>query len=262
MPHTSYEFEPGTHAALSNIDDSILALALSRAAHQRYSEYLKQRILLPLGMTHTDFSASGAEDSGLGHRPVLYATIGDLARFASFMMLGGPEGVLSRKGLEENYRRLWVANSIAVPNPNEGFGIGFHGETWTSNHYYFILPIGYDGPAYEAALWFEPRRHAGMILLHHGSGGAALGQMIHSYVYTLNAQKNDAGRQEPVRPFPYTEEDVSFDNRAAEIKLAGTLTIPRGKGPFPAVVLIPRSGPLDRDERLLTIVPFSFSRTI
>jgi CubicO group peptidase (beta-lactamase class C family)/dienelactone hydrolase len=256
LPHTSYEFEPGTHAALSNIDDSILALALSRAAHQRYSEYLKQQILLPLGMTHTDFSAGGAENSGLGHRPVLYATIGDLARFASFMMLSGPDGVLSRKDREENYRRLYVTNSIAVPNPNEGFGIGFEGETWTSNHYYFILPIGYGGPGYEAALWFEPRRHAGVILLHHGSGGAALGQMIHSYVYTLNAQKNDAGRQEPARPFPYTEEDVSFDNRAAEIKLAGTLTIPQGKGPFPAVVLIPRAGPLDRDERLLNHRPF------
>ena len=75
--------------------------------------------------------------------------------------------------------------------------------------------------------------------------------MIHTYVYTLNAQKNDAGRQEPARPFPYTEEDISFDNKAADIKLAGTLTIPPGKGPFPAVVLIPRSGPLDRDERLV-----------
>jgi CubicO group peptidase (beta-lactamase class C family)/pimeloyl-ACP methyl ester carboxylesterase len=249
LPHTSYEFEPGTHGALSNIDDSILALALSRAAHQTYAEYLKQRILLPLEMNHTDFSAGGAENSSLGYGPVLYSTIGDLARFASFAMLGGPEEVLTRKNLEENYRRLWVANSIAVPNPNEGFGIGFHGETWTSNHYYFILPVGYAGPRYEAALWFEPRRHAGVILLHHGSSGAALGQMIHTYVYTLNAQKNDAGPQDPVRPFPYTEEDVSFDNKTAEIKLAGTLTIPRGNGPFPVVVLIPRLGPWDRDER-------------
>ncbi|MBZ5623628.1 MAG: serine hydrolase [Acidobacteriia bacterium] len=256
LAHTSYEFEPGTHAALSNIDDSILALALSRAAHQPYAQYLKEKILLPLGMTHTDFSAGGARDPGLGHRPALYTTIGDLARYASFAMLGGPEGVLSRRDLEENYRRLWVANSIAVPNPNEGFGIGFHGETWTSNHYYLILPVGYGGPGYEAALWIEPRRHAGVILLHQGSGGAALGQMIHTYVYTLNAQKNDAGRQDPVRPFPYAEEDVSFDNRAAEIKLAGTLTIPQGKGPFPAVVLIPRAGPLDRDERLLNHRPF------
>jgi CubicO group peptidase (beta-lactamase class C family)/pimeloyl-ACP methyl ester carboxylesterase len=256
LPHTTYEFEPGTHAATSNIDESILALALSRAAQQPYTAYLKQRILLPLGMTHTGFSASGTEPSGFGHRPVLYATIGDLARFASFMMLGGPEEVLSRRELEENYRRLWVANSIAVPNPNEGFGIGFHGETWTSNHYYFILSVGYGGPTYEAALWFEPRRHTGVILLHHGSSSAALGRMIHSYVYTLNAQKNDAGEQEPARPFPYTEEDISFENQAAQIRLAGTLTIPQGKGPYPAVVLIPKAGPLDRDEWLLNHRPF------
>jgi len=248
LPHTSFDFEPGTHGAFSNIADSILALALSRAVHQPYAEYLKQRILLPLGMTHTGFPTGGAESPGLGYRLVLYSTIGDLARFASFAMLGGPEEVLSRKVLEENYRRLWVANSIAVPNPNEGFGIGFHGETWTSNHYYFILPVEYSGPGYEAALWFEPRRHAGVILLHHGSEGAALGQMIHSYVYTLNAQKNDAGRQDPVRPFPYTEEEVSFDNKVAGIKLAGTLTIPPGKGPSPATGSAPRWVPATTDQ--------------
>uniref|UniRef100_Q01RP8 Beta-lactamase n=1 Tax=Solibacter usitatus (strain Ellin6076) TaxID=234267 RepID=Q01RP8_SOLUE len=256
LPHTSYEFELGTHAASSNIDESILALALSRAAHQPYSDYLKHRILLPMGMTHTEFLVSGAETSGLGFRPAVYTTIGDLARFASFMMLHGPEAVLPRRDLEANYRRLWVTNSIAIPNPNEGYGIGFHGETWTSNHYYFIPPVAFPGAAYEAALWFEPRRHAAMILLHHGSSGTALGQMIHSYVYTLNAQKNDAGRQEPVRPFPYTEEEVSFENKAAEIRLAGTLTIPQGKGPFLAVILIPKSGPLDRDERLFNHRPF------
>src|SRR5260370_866224 len=96
LPHTSFEFEPGTHAAPSNIDESILALALSRAAHQRYNEYVKLKILLPLGMAHTEFSLSGAETSGLGHRPMLYSSIGDLARRASLMMLRGPEAVLSR----------------------------------------------------------------------------------------------------------------------------------------------------------------------
>src|SRR5262249_23072298 len=65
-----------------------------------------------------------------------------------------------------------------------------------------------------------------------------------------------AGRQEPSRPFPYTEEEVSFENGAAGIRLSGTLTIPSGKGPFPAAVLIPKSGPLDRDERLLNHRPF------
>jgi uncharacterized protein len=38
--------------------------------------------------------------------------------------------------------------------------------------------------------------------------------------------------------------------------LAGTLTIPQGKGPFPAVLLITGSGPQDRDESLLGHKPF------
>jgi pimeloyl-ACP methyl ester carboxylesterase len=57
-------------------------------------------------------------------------------------------------------------------------------------------------------------------------------------------------------PVPYTEEQVSFDNKAAGIKLAGSLTIPSGTGPFPAVVLIPKAGPMDRDERILNHRPF------
>ena len=38
--------------------------------------------------------------------------------------------------------------------------------------------------------------------------------------------------------------------------MAATLTIPQGKGPFPAVVLITGSGPQDRDETLLGHKPF------
>ena len=46
---------------------------------------------------------------------------------------------------------------------------------------------------------------------------------------------------------PYREEDVSFFNKDANIRLAGTLTTPAGPGPFPAVVLLSDSGPQDRD---------------
>src|SRR5260370_39016853 len=38
--------------------------------------------------------------------------------------------------------------------------------------------------------------------------------------------------------------------------LAGTLTLPRGDGPFPAVLLITGSGAQDRDESLLGHKPF------
>jgi pimeloyl-ACP methyl ester carboxylesterase len=251
LPNAQYAFEPGTHAAASNIEDAVLALALSRAARLPYAEYVREKILAPLGMSHSTFSMGGG-----GLNPVLQTTITDLARFASFLMLGGPEGVLSRNELEENYRRVWVGNSVAVPNPSEWFGIGYEGETWTSNHYYFIPSIGSTQAGFDASFWFEPRRHAGVILLHQGGGGGTLGQMIHTYVYTLNAEKVDAGRQDPVKPFPYTEEEVSFENKAAEIKLAGSLTIPSGTGPFPAVVLLPKAGPMDRDEHTLNHRPF------
>jgi pimeloyl-ACP methyl ester carboxylesterase len=61
--------------------------------------------------------------------------------------------------------------------------------------------------------------------------------------------------QVPAKPYPYREEEVAFDS-APGVRLAGTLTLPAGKGPFPAAVLITGSGPQDRDETLLGHKPF------
>ncbi|AYA36187.1 alpha/beta hydrolase [Hymenobacter oligotrophus] len=46
---------------------------------------------------------------------------------------------------------------------------------------------------------------------------------------------------------PYREEEVAFANAGAAVRLGGMLTVPPGPGPFPAVVLVPDAGPLDRD---------------
>lgn len=62
--------------------------------------------------------------------------------------------------------------------------------------------------------------------------------------------------QTPQPPFPYTEQDVKFASFARNVFLDGTLTIPEGSGPFPAVVLITGSGPQDRDETNLGHKPF------
>ncbi len=62
--------------------------------------------------------------------------------------------------------------------------------------------------------------------------------------------------QEPKPPFPYIAEEVAFNNDKFNIKLAGTLTIPTGNGPFPAVILITGSGPQNRDEELMGHRPF------
>lgn len=62
--------------------------------------------------------------------------------------------------------------------------------------------------------------------------------------------------QEPVKPYPYTEEDVVYENKEARVKLAGTLTLPKSEGPFPAVILITGSGPQNRNEELMGHRPF------
>jgi pimeloyl-ACP methyl ester carboxylesterase len=60
--------------------------------------------------------------------------------------------------------------------------------------------------------------------------------------------------QEPKPPFPYQVEDVGFESGA--VHLAATLTVPAGKGPFPAAVLITGSGAQNRDEELFGHKPF------
>jgi hypothetical protein len=68
-------------------------------------------------------------------------------------------------------------------------------------------------------------------------------------VETLNRPQN------PKPPYPYDAQDVAYETSGG-IKLAGTLTIPRGAGPFPAALMITGSGPQDRDEALMGHKPF------
>src|SRR5579859_948999 len=62
--------------------------------------------------------------------------------------------------------------------------------------------------------------------------------------------------QNPTKPYPYKEEEVSFQNAAGTGTLAGTLTIPAGAGPFPAALLVSGSGPQNRDEFMGGHKPF------
>lgn len=77
--------------------------------------------------------------------------------------------------------------------------------------------------------------------------------------------------QMPQPPFPYADEEVSYSFDPADvpgtleagaregddvITLRGTLTLPAGEGPHPAVLLISGSGAQDRDESLFGHKPF------
>lgn len=61
--------------------------------------------------------------------------------------------------------------------------------------------------------------------------------------------------QNPQPPYPYREEEVAYD-AGPGVRLAGTLTLPQGEGPFPAALLITGSGQQDRDETVFGHKPF------
>jgi len=62
--------------------------------------------------------------------------------------------------------------------------------------------------------------------------------------------------QEPHAPYSYLEEEIVFRNKNADFDLSGTLTLPKGEGIFPAIILISGSGPQDRNEEILGHKPF------
>ena len=62
--------------------------------------------------------------------------------------------------------------------------------------------------------------------------------------------------QEPTKPYAYYSENIKFENTKDKIVLAGTLSLPKKDGIFPAVILISGSGPQNRDEELMGHKPF------
>jgi hypothetical protein len=83
-------------------------------------------------------------------------------------------------------------------------------------------------------------------------GGASLPLAVARVAAITTARRP----QEPRAPFPYAQHEVTFES-VPGVRLAGTLSLPAGTGPFPAVVLVSGSGPQDRDEALLGHRPFA-----
>lgn len=77
----------------------------------------------------------------------------------------------------------------------------------------------------------------------------------------LNLKRVEAVRkrpQTPVPPFPYTTEDIVFENAADGVELAGTLVRPQGcTQSTPVVLFVSGSGLQNRDEELFDHKPFA-----
>ncbi|MFQ5748669.1 MAG: alpha/beta hydrolase family protein, partial [Planctomycetota bacterium] len=108
--------------------------------------------------------------------------------------------------------------------------------------------IGSVGGAFEASLEERGDFLAGTFR----QGGQELPLTLHRVAAPTRVNRP----QTPKPPFPYRQEEVSYENKAGGVTLAGTLTLPPGEGPFPAALLITGSGAQDRDETIFQHHPF------
>lgn len=125
-------------------------------------------------------------------------------------------------------------------------GLKLSSVTVTGNHLH--CEMNYAGAAYDGDL--------------SANGQEIIGTWKQGTAMKLNLRRGtDAAAelkrpQHPKGPFPYKAEDVLYENQPAGVKLAGTLTIPPGAGPFPVALMITGSGLQDRDETVFGHKPF------
>lgn len=215
LPETTYAHEPDTRYLYSNIGYGILGAALGRAAGTPYAAYVQRRILAPLGMMHTAFEpnatiqphltvgyavdrsgnvsaeASTREHAGRGYKVpngAIYTTVDDLARFVAFELGEGPESVLSRTALADNYSRVNSSSGDLTSGYGVGFQLSRHGDR---------VYVGHGGSVagYTAQAWLHRPSKIGVIALRNAGGGKFdLSELTFRALAELTAQPGGSGR--------------------------------------------------------------------
>jgi CubicO group peptidase (beta-lactamase class C family) len=152
---------PGVTREYSNFGYGLLGLLITRAAAQPFDAYIRDRILRPLGMTHTVWDAgevpkallarphADRPERGLGVVPEwtlgasagaggLYSSVSDVARFVAFELWAQPASsraespVLRRSSLRESQsfqsveRLSMAAGGVEMPKASlRGEGLGW-----------------------------------------------------------------------------------------------------------------------------------------
>ncbi len=137
-----------------------------------------------------------------------------------------------------------IITKMDSPDQNS-FGNAAHKTTISGDHITIDLPLM--GAKYDGKLENDSLKGT----FHQGGNEISL--QMGRFEGQLSAPKR---LQIPQAPFPYKEKEVTIKTPDPKVKLSGTLTIPNGKGPFPAVILISGSGPQDRNEELMGHKPF------
>lgn len=147
--------------------------------------------------------------------------------------------------------RVDASGAAVMDSPDQGAnGIAVQSVTLEGDQATFVIPAV--GGRFEGARSADGGTLDGALIQ-----GAARMPVVLTRTAETASIAGPARPQTPQGPFPYSSRDVSIANSTAPgVTLAGTLTVPEGPGPHPAVVLISGSGPQDRDETVMGHQPF------
>ena len=152
---SSTVFEPGEDFAYNSMNSYILACIVVRITGKTLTEFLDERLFLPLGITNRfwEKSAEGVEKGGWG----LYLSAESWAKIG-YMMLSG--GVFDGKRiLSEKWIRESTFGQIKAPDTVGGYDYGYH--VWSSSssdEYLFNGMLGQN-------VWICPKNNLVVVIL-------------------------------------------------------------------------------------------------
>ncbi|MGB8501587.1 MAG: serine hydrolase domain-containing protein [Mycobacterium sp.] len=203
-------FRPGQGFEYSNTNTILLGLVVEKVGGQSLADYIRDHILMPLGMSHTSFpaasefpaphaqgytdqTADGSQTTATDWNPswgwaagAMISTLEDMHTWAPALATGK---LLS---LQMQAQRLQTVTSPGLP-PQDGYGLGiFNLSGW----------IGHNGslPGYQAVVVHRPEANQTMVILintdieHQGAEpGTTLATAVTKvispdHVYLLNPQ--------------------------------------------------------------------------
>jgi len=177
---------------------------------------------------------------------IVLGVLGSCTAFAQGQLDGRWRGAIEIQGaslaIEIEFRTGSQGLAASIDIPQQGAkGLPLQSVRFEAPRVHFELPAGPGVATFEGVL------KAGGIAGTFRQGGA-------SGTFTIRREGSPASTGEPL---PYETDEVTVKN--GDIALAGTLSVPKGSPPFPALVLVSGSGPQDRDE---DVFGFKIFRTL
>ncbi len=144
-----------------------------------------------------------------------------------------------------------MAASLAVLGGIEEIGPAYEGEV--QGYKVFNIPCTFSVMKVNLVLAVQDGAIAGLTTGPYDPGektGEGAG------TESVEGQSEESPENEESPDDDFAAIDLALPVPSLDGELPGTLTVPKGDGPFPAVVLVHGSGPNDRDETVASVKPF------